>query len=665
MVTRSRNRYLFALALLISMFAFAVALLSVFDIANNRQYLTKDSYFKSYTYKDNLRSYFQNVQILMTSLKDYSQKTENEKLSDLKKQYLKPDDTNLKSILIANDLEYNAVKVKIDAEKALKYYIKDKKSNKVYTNIEEPGNVEDYINKKAVYVDKFPRSIGSDSYLQSINSWFQRNGFEGSFIFIKSNGGFSQMTEDYNYYSSIGERVKKEEIIFIASLVVGIGVLILFKLRNKSESGIRNLYKKIPLDLRMLVFFVYNFTSLVYLSHINFFYSPIGINHFAKLFMVMVYVYYLMISIGTTLELVRSKDEFTAQLKRSICCQLYFLWKESRRIKGTLYKELSLFVFTTLFGMSIAIIEVLLRRHDALFFVAFLYIIVYLLFVPTYILKRVVALNRIIEGTNAIASGNLEYAMEENGESSYIAIAKNINSMKESFKKSVESQVRSERLKTELITNVSHDLKTPLTNIISYVNLLKQGNLSEEQRKKYIEILEQKSQRLRVLIEDLFEASKVSSGAVELYIEKVDIASLLRQALGEFDEKINNSSLTFRTNIPVDEVYLNLDGKRTWRVFENLIGNALKYSQPSSRVYIDLVEKTNKVQVIIKNMSSYELDFDVDEIFERFKRGDKARSTEGSGLGLSIAKSIVELEGGHMKIDIDGDLFKVTTEFYK
>ena len=195
------------------------------------------------------------------------------------------------------------------------------------------------------------------------------------------------------------------------------------------------------------------------------------------------------------------------------------------------------------------------------------------------------------------------------------------------------------------------------------MNLLKNEDISHEDRKKYIDILERKSGRLKVLIEDLFEASKASSGAMELNIEKIDIAVLLQQSLGEFEDKIANSSLTFRTSIPTEEVYLNLDGKKTWRVFENLIGNALKYSQVDSRVYITLRKCDEKVEFIIKNMSSYEMDFDVNEIFERFKRGDKARTTEGSGLGLSIAKSLVELQGGHMSIDIDGDLFKVILEF--
>lgn len=211
---------------------------------------------------------------------------------------------------------------------------------------------------------------------------------------------------------------------------------------------------------------------------------------------------------------------------------------------------------------------------------------------------------------------------------------------------------------TELITNVSHDLKTPLTSIINYVDLLKKEGLSKEEAQGYVEVLDRKSQRLKMLIDDLFEASKMASGAVELNIEKVDVTALLQQALAELHEKINNSSLTFKLKVPKQKVYANLDGKKTWRVFENLINNILKYSHPKTRVYIDLIETDSKITITMKNISSYEMDFDKEEIFDRFKRGDKSRNTEGSGLGLSIAKSILELQGGNLSIEIDGDIFK-------
>lgn len=188
--------------------------------------------------------------------------------------------------------------------------------------------------------------------------------------------------------------------------------------------------------------------------------------------------------------------------------------------------------------------------------------------------------------------------------------------------------------------------------------MLKKEGLSREESNGYIDILDRKSQRLKILIDDLFEASKMASGAVQLNMEKVDVIALLQQALAELDEKINNSSLIFKLKVPGQKVYSNLDGKRTWRVFENLINNILKYTLPNTRVYIELLVDGDKIIITMKNISSYEMDFDNEEIFERFIRGDKSRNTEGSGLGLSIAKSILELQGGNLSIEIDGDLFK-------
>ena len=671
MATKLKNRFLYIPILTLAILSFSLSILSAYDIVYNKEYLSKDCYFKSYSYAVNLINYAENVQIMITDFNDYPQKSQDSKLAELKKKYTNVDEKDLQKIIESNDANYNEMKTSLNSEKALKYYVKDTRNNKIYTNIEGSVNIDDFIKEEAVYTDNFPTTNKLPNYFQNVNQWFQKNNLQGSFIFVKSADGFSQMTEDYKYYNSIRERILKEVIICISSLSVGTILLLFLRIKfsesNKIQSNIKSLYISIPIDAQAFIFLLYSFAMFIYLSQVSFFYSPIGIRHFQKLFFVAIYIYYFMGSAGSILRLIQNKDKLKATLHSSILYQVCALWKESLNNKENLFRELLLFSSTVLFGVfsAVGFIAFERRSHKEFILIAFIYASAYMLLVPLYLLRRAVVIDRIIKGTNAITSGNLDYTMEATGDVNYKIIAENINSMKESFKKSVDDQVRSERMKTELITNVSHDLRTPLTSIINYVSLLKKGGISKEDTQKYIEVLDQKSQRLRILIEDLFEASKVSSGSIELFIEKVDITSLLRQALGEFDEKINKSPLTFKTNIPVEEIYLNLDGKRTWRVFENLISNALKYSLPGSRVFIDLIEKEATVEVIIKNMSSYELDFDVDEIFERFKRGDKARSTEGSGLGLSIAKSIVELQGGHMKIDIDGDLFKVTTVFEK
>ena len=220
-------------------------------------------------------------------------------------------------------------------------------------------------------------------------------------------------------------------------------------------------------------------------------------------------------------------------------------------------------------------------------------------------------------------------------------------------------------MKTDLITNVSHDLKTPLTAIITYVDLLKKEDLTEEERSKYIGILDQKANRLKILIEDLFEVSKATSKAITLNIVDIDIVSLMRQVKLELQDKIDATDLIFRWQLPEEKIVLPLDSQRTYRVFENLIVNITKYAMPHSRAYITMENTENHVKITMKNISATELDFNPSEITERFVRGDASRNTEGSGLGLAIAKSFTELQGGRLEISTDADLFTVEITFLK
>ncbi|MGF7058514.1 sensor histidine kinase [Brassicibacter mesophilus] len=288
--------------------------------------------------------------------------------------------------------------------------------------------------------------------------------------------------------------------------------------------------------------------------------------------------------------------------------------------------------------------------------------IAYTVFLFKYLLKTSEQLKELHEASSNLATGNFEItADEEHGILS--PIFKELNKIKEGFKLAIEKEVKSQHMKTELISNVSHDLRTPLTSIITYVDLLKEEDITEEARQEYINILDQKSKRLKVLLEDLFEASKASSGNIELHIEKVDVISLLRQTLGELEEVIKGSGLQIKVKAPEGEIFCELDGRRTYRVFENIMSNIFKYSMPNSRVYIDVIENQTSVSLIFKNISNYEMNFDGQEITERFTRGDRSRSTEGSGLGLAIAKSLVELQDGSIDVSVDGDLFKVAITF--
>lgn len=270
----------------------------------------------------------------------------------------------------------------------------------------------------------------------------------------------------------------------------------------------------------------------------------------------------------------------------------------------------------------------------------------------------------ILNATGQMAEGDLHITLDEDL-GIFEPLGRELEGVQQGFAKAVAEEAKSQNMKSELITNVSHDLKTPLTAIITYVDLLKNPDVTEEERKSYIETLDLKSQRLKVLIEDLFEVSKANSGNVKMNFMDVDIVKLMKEVRVEMSDKIEESNLDFRWNLPEEKVILSLDGQRTYRIFENLLNNAVKYAMPFTRVYVDILNQESEVVVIFKNMSAQELKMDADYLTERFVRGDSSRKSEGSGLGLAIAKSFTELQHGEFNISVDGDLFKVTIRFLK
>ncbi|ARF17716.1 sensor histidine kinase [Sporosarcina ureae] len=276
--------------------------------------------------------------------------------------------------------------------------------------------------------------------------------------------------------------------------------------------------------------------------------------------------------------------------------------------------------------------------------------------------KKTAYLNRILAATNDMAAGHLTQAIPVKGNSQLAKHAANLNNLREGVRVSINEQAKSERLKTELITNVSHDLRTPLTSIITYTDLLKDETLTAKERAKYVGILDQKSQRLKTLIEDLFEVSKMASGNMEMVKQRVELNQLIQQALAEHAEELAEQDLHIRTTLPEEPIFAMVDGQKWWRVLDNLFINIWKYSLPGTRVYVNLQQVGSTARIVLKNVARYELGDTTDELLERFKRGDESRQTEGSGLGLAIAQSIVELHGGRMEVEVDGDLFKVTID---
>lgn len=263
----------------------------------------------------------------------------------------------------------------------------------------------------------------------------------------------------------------------------------------------------------------------------------------------------------------------------------------------------------------------------------------------------------ILHATEQMAEGELKISLQEDL-GVFEQLGKKLTLIQEGFSKAVAEEAKSQHMKTELISNVSHDLKTPLTAIITYVDLLKREEGLTEGQRGYVQTLEMKAQRLKVLIEDLFEVSKAQSGNIQLNKMDVDIVSLMKQLRLEMEDKIADSDLFFRWNLPEEKVILNLDGQKTYRILENLLSNTLKYAMPGSRVYIDVLNEETQVQIVYKNISATELSMDSEHLTERFVRGDASRNSEGSGLGLAIVKSFTEIQGGEFKIEVDGDLFK-------
>lgn len=263
-----------------------------------------------------------------------------------------------------------------------------------------------------------------------------------------------------------------------------------------------------------------------------------------------------------------------------------------------------------------------------------------------------------------IASGDISYCVNlEEFSGKQKITADYINHIGENLDSALQEKVKSERFKADLITNVSHDLKTPLTSIINYVDLIKREQIQDEKIQGYLEVLEQKSQRLKTLTEDLVEASKASSGNLKLEISDIDFVELIHQTNGEFEEKFSTRFLVLVSRLPEEPILIEADGRRLWRVLENLYNNAFKYAMMNSRVYVDVGQEDDRVAFTIKNISENPLNISSSELTERFVRGDVSRTTEGSGLGLSIAQSLTQLQGGTFQILIDGDLFKVQVKF--
>ena len=329
-------------------------------------------------------------------------------------------------------------------------------------------------------------------------------------------------------------------------------------------------------------------------------------------------------------------------------------------IKGT-RKLLLIFVIFMLVEIVVVFAALDSVQHQETAFFIFMVLQAMALVGVMWVIKDI---DKLADGVKEITKGNLDSKVEINEKMSVFGeLADGINHIGDGLKSAVETSLKDERMKTELITNVSHDLKTPLTSIINYVDLLKKQDMPNEEAKHYVEVLDGKAQRLKQLTEDLVEAAKATSGNIELEMMPITFDELMKQALGEFEDKYEKKNLTIIASYPKEPAVVLADGRRLFRIIENVLQNIYKYAMEGTRVYADLSKDEDKVTFTLKNVSAAPLNISAEELMERFTRGDSSRTTEGSGLGLSIAKDLTRLQNGEFEIQLDGDLFKVIISF--
>ena len=600
------------------------------------------------------------------------------------------DNRNYEKDYLENKKE--SAKKQLSYVKNIKYIAINKDTNEVYSNTDYK-TIEDF--KKNIK-GKCDVYVSSNDYNTSYTKEIKNKTYEKANVnkelgdvlvynlkdfdvCISINKNF----ENYGYYDKVSEiKIDFDSEVFyfkiiivssIISLILFIVSIVIYK-KMKCEVLDRNsfylkFYKTIPLEIYIIV------GILLLCSLIGIIKTGYSVYYYYNVLDHLVYTFICIFGLFTIYYILRKElksfDKPIEILKTSLIVRVLILGKKIFKDTNKVTKSVPLAKrIIILAALSVGVgtigwfIGFLFGSTLLLFlFGPILSLTIVILYVY-YLIKKLAYLSYIMEGTERIKGGDIHYKLDIIDDDNFSNLAENINNIGEGLDKAIYNQLKSERLKSELITNVSHDLKTPLTSIINYIELIKkEEDIKPEHIKDYVNVLDSKSKRLKVLIEDLFEASKASSGNLELNMEKIDITQLLRQAIGEMEEKLSKANLDLKLRVPEEKTYIMADGKKLYRVLENLLSNISKYSLNNTRVYIDIIEEDDKVKLTMKNISSYELNFDPEEIMERFKRADESRNTEGSGLGLAIARDLVNAQGGRFEIDIDGDLFKSVVEF--
>ncbi|WP_062552127.1 sensor histidine kinase [Peptoniphilus phoceensis] len=529
----------------------------------------------------------------------------------------------------------------------------------------------------SIVIDKIQKSKRlMDSGYNFIDKSF-KTALNENFSKLNSNNNVKNLK--FAYYTSLDDEVFKdiERDVFRDQVQVQIGVSVLiaailslllglFMNMEKIDysESLRKVFK-FPIELMIILFIIFAF-SAAGISSMNEIYRNLYIFYFLYLLglvIVSLTVNYFII----LLKSIFNKNTENYLVKNSLIYRIFNaaisefsnIDEENKNIKDAKIK------FTLVYFGIFILLAILNMVFSTMSYYApekmLIPMILFGIFIYYILMKNINEVSRISRESSEIVKGNYKKNIEKKG-GLYDGIVDNFNNIGENLDLAIEDAVKSERLKTELITNVSHDLKTPLTSIINYSDLLSKDDNSEEQVKEYSKIINEKSNKLRVLIEDLFEVSKATSNNIELNKQELDFNSLVQQSIGEWEDKIAEKNLEIISNLPEEKVLLNVDGQKFSRVLDNLFSNISKYALENSRVYVDLIDEDG-VKLTIKNISKYPLNISAEELMERFTRGEKSRTTSGSGLGLSIASSFVRAHGASFDIDIDGDLFKVKIEF--
>lgn len=559
--------------------------------------------------------------------------------------------------------------------KNFKYLIIDNKNSVAYTNVEHTmftdsiEEIKERLAKNSIYWNYEKGNVNTSIEKLKLEEIRYKSIYK-SIDDAKNFSVYTSLENDLTYYDQyrtnktvfdMAQILYKPALYLLPLSIVAVIVLLIMNcfligLRNEKGEVILNAFDKTPLLVALIILFILFMIGCGFLialtsENLTLILSGIAIGA------VIVYISFVFF-LETIIKRIKSKTLFRNTITYRILRWIKSLITSMTRNANMTVKLILIFIaFGILniigFGLSI--------NNEPIGFFILIAIWVYAFAKMHQWLVRYIEIKNAI---NEIYIGNTEVHLDEKRyKGSLNSMAIQVNDIAGGLSNAIQEKLKSERLKTELITNVSHDIKTPLTSIINYVDLLKKEKMPNEQAEEYLNILDNKSQRLKRLTEDLVEASKASSGNIKLNIEKLNVNELLKQVSGEFEDKFKLRNLEEVMSLPEKNVYINADSRYMYRILENMYSNISKYAMDNTRVYIDVIPNNNRITIQMKNISKEKLNISTEELMQRFVRGDSARNTEGSGLGLSIATSLTTLQGGTFNIYLDGDLYKVIIEF--